>query len=66
MMLPSRHYVSAHTRFMRKLMEKNPALVERQQEGRALWWDKRPEDLALRRTMDEARVPRRGYAYFSE
>ena len=56
-MLPSRHYESDHTRFMRELMAKKPALEEEQRKSRALWWDKRPEDLAARARMDEARVP---------
>jgi hypothetical protein len=66
MMLPARHYVSDHTRFMRELMDQNPAFAQQQQEGRALWWDKRPDDLALRRTMDEASVPQAAYVYHHE
>jgi len=62
-MLPSRHYESDHTRFMRELMAKKPALEEEQRKSRALWWDKRPEDLAARARMDEARVPQAAYVY---
>jgi hypothetical protein len=63
MMLPSRHYESEHTRFIRELMAKKPELAARQQEGRALWWDKRPQDLAERRQMDEGQVPQAPYVY---
>ena len=66
MMLPSRHYVSDHTKFMRELLERKPQLAQEQQKGRALWWDKRPQDLAERRNMDEGRVAQRAYVYQSE
>jgi hypothetical protein len=66
MMLPSRHYESDHTRFIRELLEKKPELAAQQQEGRALWWDKRPQDLAERRRMDEGRVPQAPYVYQTE
>ena len=66
MMLPSRHYVSDHTRFIRELLEKEPQLVQEQQKGRAIWWDKRPPDLAERRRMDEGRVAQAPYVYQDE
>ena len=64
-MLPARHYVSDHTRFIRELLEKKPELETEQRIGRAIWWDKRPADLARRRTMDEGRVPQAPYVYQS-
>ena len=66
MMLPARHYVSDHTRFIDELLAKKPALVQAQQQGRALWWDKSPQDLALRREMDAGRVPQPAYVYQTE
>ncbi len=63
MMLPSRHYVSDHTKFMRELMERKPELVEKQREGRAIWWDKTPRALADEAKMDAGRVPQSGYVY---
>ena len=66
MMLPARHYVSDHTRFMRELLEKKPELAQQQQQGRAIWWDKRPGDLNLEREMDAARIAQRAYVYQSE
>jgi hypothetical protein len=62
-MLPARHYESDHTRFIREMMEKKPHLEQEQRRSRAIWWDKRPQDLAERRKMDEARVPQPGYVY---
>jgi hypothetical protein len=65
-MLPARGYVSEHTQFIRKLIEDHPELPAQQREGRAIWWDKTPEDLADRRRMDERKVPQRPYVYGSE
>jgi len=63
MFLPSRHYVSEHTTFIRTLLARDPRLVEDQKKGRAIWWDKEPADLAERATMDEGRVPQPAYVY---
>ena len=41
-LLPSRHYVSEHTQFIRELLEKKPQLEADQRIGRAIWWDKLP------------------------
>ena len=65
-MLPSRHYVSDHTRFIRDLIEKKPDLPGKQREGRALWWDKTPDALTQRQQMDEGRVPMTAYVYQTE
>jgi len=62
-MLPARHYESEHTRFIREMKDKKPDLEQEQRESRAIWWDKRPADLADRKTMDEGRVPQTGYVY---
>jgi hypothetical protein len=66
MMLPSRHYVSDHTKFMSELMKEKPDLVQKQREARAIWWDKTPRDLAEEHRMDEGRVPQSPYVYSSE
>ena len=66
MMLPARHYVSDHTRFMRELLEEKPQLVEEQKKARARWWDKRPVELAAEQKMEEGRVPLPGYVYQPE
>jgi hypothetical protein len=62
-MLPARHYESDHTRFIRELMATKPQLEGEQRKGRALWWDKRPEDLAEGKRMDEGRVRQAAYVY---
>ena len=48
------------------LRAKKPGLGEAQQQGRAIWWDKSPQDLALRREMDAGRVPQPAYVYQTE
>lgn len=65
-MLPSRHYVSDHTQFIRDLFERKPDLPTQQREGRAIWWDKTPQELAERTRMDERRVPQQAYVYGDE
>jgi hypothetical protein len=65
-MLPARHYVSDYTRWINELLEREPAIVEDQAKGRAIWWDKRPRELAERERMDEGRVPQKGYVYGKE
>ncbi len=62
-MLPARNYESEHTRFIREMKEKEPALETEQQRSRAIWWDKRPKELAEERVMDTSRVPQSPYVY---
>jgi len=62
-MLPSRHYESDHTRFIREMKEKKPSLENEQQTSRAIWWDKWPKDLAETRKMDAGRVAQAAYVY---
>jgi hypothetical protein len=64
--LPARHYESEHTRFIRDLLEKKPQLEEERRRGRAIWWDKVPNDLDERRRMDEGKVPMKPYVYHTE
>ena len=63
LMLPARHYESEHTKFIRELMNQKPELAQDQAKGRAIWWDKRPPDLAERNEMDKGRVPQPPYVY---
>ena len=65
-MLPSRHYVSDHTQFIREVLERKPELVADQKKGRAIWWDKSPRDLADRSEMDSGLIPQTPYVYFGE
>jgi hypothetical protein len=48
---------------MRELLQQRPDLIEKQREGRAIWWDKRPRELAEERVMDTSRVPQSPYVY---
>jgi hypothetical protein len=64
--LPSRHYVSDFEQFLDKLKAERPGLDQRQREARAIWWDKNPSDLELRRDMDTGRVALKPYVYQSE
>jgi hypothetical protein len=64
-LLPSRHYVSEHTQFIRELLEKKPQLEADQRIGRAIWWDKLPSEVEARREMDQSRVAQKAYVYGS-
>jgi len=64
--LPSRLYQSDYDRFLQQMKEHDPNLPEKQREARAIWWDKDPSDLELRRQMDAGRVPQRAYVYQTE
>jgi hypothetical protein len=66
LMLPARSYESDHTKFIRELMTEQPSLAQEQRKGRAIWWDKRPRDLADRAKMDEGSVAQQGYVYQNE
>jgi Protein of unknown function (DUF3460) len=64
-MLPNRHYESDATRFIRELLQKKPQLETEQKKSRAIWWDKTPQQLDLRRQMDQGRVEQKPYVYGS-
>jgi hypothetical protein len=63
-MLPARHYESEPTRFIRDLIHRKPQLIDEMRKGRAMFWDKRPADLAEERTMDEGQIPQKPYEYY--
>ena len=56
-------YESEHTKFIREWMEKNPAEVQEQKKGRALWWDKAPVPLEEMDAVAKAKVPPKAYYY---
>ena len=62
-LLPARHYVSDHTRFIRDLLERKPEIETSQRVGREIWWDKLPADVEAQREMNAGRVPQKGYVY---
>ncbi len=55
-------YVSDHTLWMNEQLAKNPAWVEDQKAGRALWWDKKqnPQTTAANA---QSKVPQKSYPY---
>ncbi len=56
-------YESDHTKFMREWLAAHHEESAVQQSGRALWWDKAPQDAEHLRREAEARVPRKAYYY---
>lgn len=64
-LLPSRHYVSDHTRFITELLDQKPELQTEQRVGRNIWWDKLPSDVQAQRDMNAGRVPQKAYVYYS-
>jgi hypothetical protein len=64
-LLPSRGYVSDHTRFIDDLLAKKPQIETEQRTGREIWWDKLPSDVEAQRKMNARRVPQKGYEYYA-
>lgn len=56
-------YRSEITNFIEQLKRERPQLERRQQEGRAILWDK-PQDLETMRRHRESRVPPQPYVYY--
>ena len=57
-------YVSEFTNFMNDWLEKNPAELTVQREGRAQWWDK-PQSLSAQAEAQADQVPTSPYYYQS-
>jgi hypothetical protein len=47
-------YESDLTKFMREFLDAHPEEVESQKKGRAIWWDKRPDQRAPAPSMRHA------------
>jgi hypothetical protein len=58
-----RNYESDVTKFIREFLESNPQVAEKQKRHRATWWDRR-QDLDERKTLEQAKVPQKGYVYY--
>jgi hypothetical protein len=56
-------YESEHTKFIREWLEKHPEELIEQKKGRALWWDKAPQNPDSQRRTIEAGVPAKAYYY---
>lgn len=57
-------YVSEFTRLMEGFLAEHPEVVEDQQQGRAMWWD-RKLDLEELKKKQASEVRQKGYEYFS-
>lgn len=57
------NYESEHTQFMREWLQQHPEELQVQKSGRALWWDKGPQDPAEAQRLTEAEVPQKAYYY---
>jgi hypothetical protein len=55
-------FVSDHTKWINKELEKHPEWVEDQKIGRALWWDKK-QDLQTDERNAASKVPQKPYPY---
>lgn len=58
----AKNYQSEATLFIKDLLERNPQIVDEQQKGRALWWDKEL-DRDEERRFRESRIPQLPYVY---
>lgn len=56
-------YESEHTQFMREWLKQHPEELAEQKKGRALWWDKGPQDPEAARVLQAIRVPQKAYYY---
>ena len=57
-------YQSDITSFIKQLKDADPKLETKQQQGRALLWDKKPIDLDVRAQETHARVRQTPYVYY--
>lgn len=62
MVFPWKYYESDTTKFLRDLLREKPQIVEEQERGRALWWDKKNSLDELKRA-EESRVKQQPYVY---
>ncbi len=47
-------YESEHTRFMNDFLARHPEEIDSQRKGRAVWWDKKPDERAPAPSMRHA------------
>jgi hypothetical protein len=55
-------YESDATKFIRQFLDQHPEEMESQKKGRAVWWDKKPEDRTPPQTLRH--TPRSGGAEY--
>ena len=56
-------YESDFTKFLKEMKQKDPALEQKQRDGRALLWDKAPIELDQQKRTRESRVEQQAYVY---
>ena len=56
-------YESEHTKFIRELLEKNPALQKKREDARNMWWEKKLNK-EEQKHFKESSVPMKPYVYF--
>lgn len=56
-------YESDHTKFIKELKAKNPAIEAGQLAGRALLWDRRPLSLDEQARIKQSRLRQQAYPY---
>lgn len=57
-------YESDFEKFLNEMKAKKPDLERKQQEARAIWWDKGPIDLDERNRLHQSRVKQQPYVYY--
>ncbi len=62
MAFPWKYYEADTTKLLRDLLREKPQIVEEQEKGRALWWDKKNSLDELKRA-EESRVRQQPYVY---
>jgi len=63
MLLMNAKYVSEYTRWLREMQASHPEWVAVQQEGRAIWWDRPPQDAESVRAFARAEEAKKAYPY---
>ena len=63
-MIKNTKYVSEITKFIRRMLEKKPELIEKQKMLRKTWWDTNGVDEEEEKLNKASQVPLHGYAYY--
>jgi len=58
----AKYYESDLTRMMRDLLQEHPHIVEEQRKGRGMWWDRKLDQDALKRSR-ESQLNQQAYVY---
>lgn len=58
----AKYYESDVTCMLRELLQERPQIVEEQRKGRGMWWDRKLDQDALRRSGD-SQLQQQAYVY---